>query len=101
MEQFGVELYSPPRLAVLRTERVGKHKIRGFADVFIAVTLISAAVSLWNSYSNGGLIRALGVNRGNRSASGTTRTGWLTAVDALPSNDDNRQARCSLHGDFR
>jgi hypothetical protein len=53
-------LYSPLPLALVRTERVGRHTIARIAEALIAVLLIGAAALLWNSYSGGGLLRALG-----------------------------------------
>jgi len=57
---IAIELYSPPPLALVRMERVGRRTIGSIAEAFIAVVLISAIALLWNSYSGGGLLRVLG-----------------------------------------
>ena len=56
----GIEWYGAPRAALVRLERIGGHTIGGTIGGFAAVILISAAVLLWNSYSNGGVVRVLG-----------------------------------------
>ena len=57
---IAIELYSPPPLALVRMERVGRRTIGSIAEAFIAMVLISAIALLWNSYSGGGLLRVLG-----------------------------------------
>jgi hypothetical protein len=56
----GIEWYSAPRAALVRMERIGGHTVGGTVGGFVAVILIGAAVLLWNSYSNGGVVRVLG-----------------------------------------
>ena len=56
---MGGEWWNAPGTALARRGRIEGHMTRGIVGGFIAVILVAIVAVLWNSYSNGGLIRAL------------------------------------------